>query len=414
IKNHWELMKMFLSELIGIEDAFKIIRNNQKVKEYETISLEDAYLRVLGEDIYSYHDSPPFDKSAMDGYALIAKDTFSASNNNPITITIIDEIRAGDFSEKEVHDCEGIKISTGAPIPKGADGVLMEEFTIANGNNLEIYSQVTPMENIAPKGEDIKKDDKILDKAILLKPSTIGLIASAGYDKVKVYKKPKIKLITTGDELVEPSKTLEKAHIINSNKYIISNMIKSLGCIVEIDYCKDNKDEVKIAILKASKECDIILTTGGTAISKGDVVVDAVELIGEILFHGVAIRPGKPFAFGKVNETPIFMLSGNPSAAMTQFDIFIRKYIFEIQGLKYNPSILKRISKVKIPSNLGRTDYIKVSSDDKHVNYSLNKGSGIIHSMVAGNSYLIIDGNNEGIKKGDIADIIFFKAMELI
>ncbi|GAA5819053.1 MAG: molybdopterin molybdotransferase MoeA [Methanobrevibacter sp. CfCl-M3] len=404
---------MFLSKLISIKNALKIIENKGKIKEYETIHIKDAYLRVLGEDICSYHNSPPFNKSMMDGYALISKNTFGASSNNLKNITIIDEIGAGEFSEKEIHDLEGIKISTGAPIPKGADGVLMEEFTKLEGDDLEIHAQITPMENISLKGEDIKKGDKILKEGTVLKPAEIGLIASAGYDKIKVYKKPKIKLITTGNELVEPSKAIEKAHIINSNKYLISNMIKSTGGIVNTEYCEDDIEQVKTAVLKASDEYDIILTTGGTAISKGDVVVDAVNLIGKVLIHGVAIRPGKPFGFGKVKNTPIFMLSGNPSAAITQFDIFIRKYIFEIQGLKYDPPVLKRISKVKIPSNLGRTDYVKVSSDDKYVNYSLNKGSGIIHSMVKGNSYLIIDESEEGINKGDIVNIIFFKTMEL-
>ncbi|MDR2624398.1 MAG: molybdopterin molybdotransferase MoeA [Methanobrevibacter sp.] len=404
---------MFLSEFISIEDAFKIIGSNQVVNDYETISLDHAYLRALGEDAYSYHDSPPFDKSAMDGYALMSKDTFGASLNNPKYVVLIDEIGAGDLSEKEIRDGEAIKIATGAPIPKGADAVLMEEFTVLNGNNLEIHSQITPMENIAPKGEDIKREDRILSKGTLLKPAELGLIASSGHDKVKVYKKPKIKLITTGNELVKPSKRIKKAQIINSNRYTISAMIKSVGGLVEVEHCKDTKDEVKIAILKASNEYDMILTTGGTAISEGDVVVDVVKLIGEVLIHGVAIRPGKPFGFGKLENTPIFMLSGNPSAAISQFDIFVRKYIFEIQGLEYNPPILRRESKVKIPSTLGRTDYIKVSSDDEYVNYSLNKGSGIIHSMVAGNGYLIIDENNEGIKKGDVANVILFRSMEL-
>ncbi|MDR2873801.1 MAG: molybdopterin molybdotransferase MoeA [Methanobrevibacter sp.] len=404
---------MILSELISIKDAFKIMDKTQKVKDCEIIPLEDSHLRVLGEDIHSYHDSPPFDKSAMDGYALIAKDTFGASTDTPKTLNIIEEIGAGDFSEKEISDNEAIRIATGAPIPKGADAVLMEEFTASNGDKIEIHTQVPPSENIVPQGEDIKKGKKILVKGTILKPSEIGLIASAGYAKIKVYKKPKVKLLITGNELVNPSKTIEKAQIINSNKYLISSMIRSIGGIVDTEHLRDDADLVKIAILKASKEFDIVLTTGGTAISKGDVIVDVIDSITDVLFHGVGVRPGRPIAYAEVENTPIFMLSGYPIAAISQFDIFIRRYIFKMQSLNYDPTIVKRESKVKIPSDLGRTDYVRAFTDDKYIIRASNKGSGIIHSMVQSNSYLIIDDNSEGIEKGDMSNIIFFKSMLL-
>ena len=403
---------MFLSKLDSLNNALKLINDNQKVCDIEEISIYDAHKRVLAEDIIAFHDSPPFDKSAMDGYALIAEDTFGSSQSNPREFKIIDAIGAGDFSSKKVNNNEAIVIATGAPIPDGANAVLMKEYTTDEGDNLTIYSQVTPGENISPKSEDIKKGDLILSKNTFIRYQELGLIASAGYDKVKVFKKPRVKVIITGNELIEPTKDeIDKAKIINSNQFTIKSMIEESGAICEISHAGDSFDEVKKAILDASENYDVIMTTGGTAISKGDVVLDVVDDVGDILFHGVAIRPGKPIGAGIVNNKMIFTLSGQPVAAMSQFDIFARKYLFEMQGRSFDFNIVKRTSLLKIPSQLGRTDFIRAFSDDDYAKHVLNRGSGIIRSMVEANSYIIIDENDEGYQKDDLVDVVFFNSL---
>ena len=403
---------MFLSKLESISNAKKLISDAQKVTEIEEISIYDAHKRVLAEDIQAFHDSPPFDKSAMDGFAVIGENTFGASQSAPKQLKIIDAIGAGDFSDKTVGDGEAIVIATGAPIPEGADAVIMKEYTTEDGDDLTIYSQVTPGENVSPKSEDIKKGEIILSKNTFIRYQELGLIASAGYDTVKVYKKPKVKLIITGNELVEPTKKeIDKAKIINSNQFTIKAMVEDSGAICEIGHAGDTFDEVKQAVLDASKEFDVIMTTGGTAISKGDVVLDVVDDLGEILFHGVAIRPGKPAGAGIVNDKMIFTFSGQPVAAMSQFDMFARKYLFEMQGRPFDFHILKRESQLKIPSQLGRTDFIRAVSDDDYAKHVLNRGSGIIRSMVEANSYIIIDENDEGYQKGDIVDVVMFDSL---
>ncbi len=401
----------FISNLIPLKEALSKVDENVKLMDTETIDLKDSQGRVLAHSVSSYHNSPPFDKSAMDGYAVIAEDTFGASNNVIKELKIIDRIGAGDFSQKTVHHGEAIVIATGAPIPDGANAVLMKEYTYEDGDNLEIHSQVTPGENISPKAEDIAKGEEVLGSNVLIRPQEMGLIASAGYNQVEVYKKPRVKLLITGNELADPSPDLDDAKIINSNQFTIAALIKSAGAIVDIDHGFDDFDEVKDAIDKASKEYDCVITTGGTAISKGDVVVDAVEDLGEVLFHGVAMRPGKPVGAGLVNGTQVFMLSGQPVAAMSQFDIIARQFFFKIQGLDYDHHIVKRESKTKIHSSLGRTDYIRAVADDECVRHVLNRGSGIIRSMVEANCYIIIDENNEGIEIGDMVDLIFFNDM---
>ena len=403
---------MFLSKLDSLNDAIKLIDENQKVMDMEEVPLAEAHKRVLAEDIISYHDSPPFDKSAMDGFALRGTDTFGASQSNPKTLKIVDAIGAGDFCDKTINEGEAIVIATGAPIPEGADAVLMKEYTTDDGEELTIYSQVTPGENVSPKAEDIKKGDKILSKNTFIRYQEMGLIASAGYDSVKVFKKPKVKLIITGNELVEPTKEeIDKAKIINSNQYTIKAMAEDSGAIVSISHAGDTFDEVREEIEKASKDYDVIMTTGGTAISKGDVVLDVVDDLGEILFHGVAIRPGKPIGAGIVNDKMVFTFSGQPVAAMSQFDIFARKYLFKMQGRDFNWHIVQKEAKLKIPSQLGRTDFIRAFSDEHYARHVLNRGSGIIRSMVEANSYIIIDENDEGYQKNDMVDVVFFDSL---
>lgn len=403
---------MFLSKLDSLSNAVKLIEDNQKFTDIEEIPIGEAHKRVLAEDIMAFHDSPPFDKSAMDGFALIAEDTFGASNSVPKEFKIIDAIGAGDFSSKTVNQNEAIVIATGAPIPEGANAVLMKEYTTTDGDDLTIYSQVTPGENISPKSEDIKKGEKILSKNTFIRYQELGLIASAGYDTVKVFKKPRVKIIITGNELVEPTKEeIDKAKIINSNQFTIKAMVEDSGAVCEIAHAGDTFDEVKEAILDASEDYDVIMTTGGTAISKGDVVLDVVDDIGEILFHGVAMRPGKPAGAGIVNDKMVFTFSGQPVAAMSQFDILARKFLFEMQGRSFDFHIVERTSQLKIPSQLGRTDFISAVSDDTYAKHVLNRGSGIIRSMVEANSYIIIDENDEGYQKDDIVDVVFFDSL---
>lgn len=403
---------MFLSKLDSLSNAQKLVSDNQKLTEVEEIPLFEAHKRVLAEDIIAFHDSPPFDKSAMDGFAVIGENTFGASQSAPKMLKIIDAIGAGDFSDKTVGENEAIVIATGAPIPDGANAVIMKEYTTTDGDELTIYSQVTPGENVSPKSEDIEKGQKILDKNTFIRYQELGLIASAGYDTVKVFKKPRVKIIITGNELVEPTKEeIDKAKIINSNQFTINALVEDSGAIAEITHAGDTFDEVKEAILKASEDYDVIMTTGGTAISKGDVVLDVVDDIGEVLFHGVAIRPGKPAGAGVVNGKMVFTFSGQPVAAMSQFDMFARKYLFEMQGRSFDFHIVNRESQLKIPSQLGRTDFIRAVSDDEYAKHVLNRGSGIIRSMVEANSYIIIDENDEGYQKGDIVDVVMFDSL---
>lgn len=399
---------MFISELMPVDDVMDIISKHQIVTDTEFIDLEDAYQRVNVDEILTLHNSPPFDKSAMDGYAIVASDSFSASNNNPISLEVIDYIGAGSFSEKKVENGIAIGIATGAPIPYGADAVIMKEYTIPSDKGIDIVSAVSPGENIALLGEDVKKGDLILKEGTFIRSQEMAMVALSGYPQIKVYKKPKVLVINTGNELVGPCENLPPAKIINSNHYALKGKVESCLADVTLKHCVDEEDVFKNLLMDSVNEFDVIITTGGTAISKGDVVVSAVEELGNVLVHGIAARPGKPFAFGTVNETPIFMLSGYPSAAFILFDIFIRPFLFRMQHIDYNHKLVQCISNRKIPSGLGRTDYIRAFVDGGVVTPKLARGSTIIRTLMSSNAYIVIEENREGVFENETCDVLMF------
>jgi molybdopterin molybdotransferase len=404
---------MFLSELIPVKDALTIIDNIEIKLDTERISLKEAHNRVLAEDIGALLDSPSFDKSAMDGYAVKAEDTFGFSETNPAHLKVVDRIGAGDISKVILKNGEAIKIATGAPIPEGADAVVMEEYTYEKDDNLEVSTTLPPGENVAPFGEDFKEGDMLLKSGKLLRPQDIGIITSAGYDTVTVFKKPKIGVITTGNELVMSRSEIKGAKIINSNYYTLKALVESTLAIPDVTHCVDDAKKVGEQLKKFLKSCDAIITTGGTAISKGDVVVDVVDEIGEVLIHGVALRPGKPFGFGVIDKTPVFMLSGYPVASMVQFDVFTRNYLLKIQNIHKEFPLIKKTASRKIASTLGRTDYVRAKTDGDLVHPLKIEGSGIIRSMVESDCYILIEENVEGVNEGENCDVLLYDSLKV-
>ena len=402
---------MFLSNLMPVKKAQKIIDSSLKKVGVEKISLEDAHRRVLSEEVTSQLNSPPFERSAMDGYAIHAEDTFGFSETNPATLKIIDTIGAGQVSNKLVKNGQAVRIATGAPIPEGANSVVMEEYTNSQGDNLKVEMSLTPGENISPMGEDIEEGDLVLSKGKILKPQDLALIASAGYSSINVYKKPKIAVVTTGNELVMPRPSINGAEIINSNHYTFKAMVESALAIPTLVHCVDSHELVEDEFEKLLETNDALISTGGTAISKGDVVVDVTENIGEVLIHGVALRPGKPFGFGIIHEKPVFMLSGYPVAAIVQADVFVRNSLYKMQGIENKTQIFRKIASRKIPSSLGRTDYIRAKTELNMVKPLKIKGSGIIRSMVESNAYIIIEENLEGIGEGQECNVLPYDSL---
>ncbi len=403
---------MFLSQFTTPDDAKKIITDSLKTSAVEEIPLEKAYQRVIAQEVISTLNSPPFDRSAMDGYAILAEDSFSHSETNPFHLKVVDRIGAGEKSNLKLKSGEAIKIATGAPIPAGANAVVMEEYTHEEDDTLEVLTSVVPGENVSPAGEDFNKGDLVLKKGKLLGPAELAMIASAGFEQAKVFKKPKIAVLITGSELVMPKNILEGAEVINSNHFTIKSMVESCLAIPKMFHSIDSAELVEEIFEKLLDKYDALITTGGTAISKGDVVVDVAEKLGDVPIHGVSLRPGKPFGFAQIHGKPVFMLSGFPVAAMVQFDVFVRQALFKMQGLNLKPLLVHKKVTRKIPSTLGRTDYIRAKIEGQMVRPLKIKGSGIIKSMVESDSYIIIPENLEGIEKGAECEVLPYHSLK--
>ena len=357
-------------------------------------------------------DVPPFDRSAMDGYAVIAEDTSDVSPSNPAYLEVIDEIGAGSVSKHALSPGKAIKIATGAPMPAGSNAVIMEEDIEQRNNQIKITKKVAFNRDVALKGEDLKKGEVILKEGQILGPHHLSVIASSGYNKIKVFKKPKVGVIRTGNELVEPTTHLEPGKIPNSNKFALKGIVEESLAVPHIKHCKDDLDTMVNELHDYTQKYDVVITTGGTAISKGDVVVSTTSRLGEVLFHGVAIKPGKPVGFGVVNNKPVFMLSGYPVAAAVQFDIFARNYILKMQNIPKKFELIECTAGDDIRSAKGKCNVIRSKLEGDLV-YPIKTKAGINKSIVMSNCYIIVDENTKDIKKGEKCNILEYSSFNI-
>ena len=395
------------SKKISVDDALKIILKEAKPSE-EVISLEESLERVLFEDVVSKVDIPPFDRSAMDGFAIKGKDSFGASLATPISLKIVAESKIGKLPEVTVGDNEAVRIMTGAKIPEGADAVVMVEYTKESNGDLDILVPSSPGKNVSLKGEDVKKGETVLNRGRLIKPHDIGILAAIGKSKICVFRKPKVAILSTGDELVDVGEDLQNlpAKIIDVNSYTLSAMVSSLGVPHRVGIVKDNPKKLKEAI-KNSLNCDLILASGGSSVGKKDFLPDVVKEMGKLLFHGVSLRPGQPTGFGVIDGTPIFILPGSPVAAMVALELFVKAFLQKIQGMEVCSTYpqIKATLKRKVTSEIGRRDFVRVklekSDSGLFADPLSSSGSGIISSMVNADGFVIVPESMEGIEKGE-------------
>ncbi len=285
---------MYHSNMLNVQKTREIIDEFEITLEKEIIDLEDGNSRVLAQEIIVMIDVPPFNRSAMDGYAVITNDVSNASETNPKYLKVVDEVGAGNISKHHLKSGEAIQIATGAQMPSGADSIIMEEDVEKNKDNIQVISPVGYNNDVALLGEDLKKGEVILLNGQILGPHHLSVIASAGYKEIAVYKKPQIAVIITGNELVEPSIDIKPGMIINSNRYALKGVIEDSLAVSHIEHCEDNRKKLINQVIEATKKYDAVITTGGTAISKGDLIVGIIEELG---------RNSSPWCFNKTRQT---------------------------------------------------------------------------------------------------------------
>ncbi|MDY6964429.1 MAG: molybdopterin molybdotransferase MoeA [Halobacteriota archaeon] len=392
------------SDRTSVDDALTIILSKAKTAE-EKLSFEKCLGMVLAEDVVSGVDLPPFDRAAMDGYAIRGEDSFGASQTNPLRLRIIGESRIGEFSDADVGEFEAVRIATGAPIPPGSNAVMMVEYTRELDGIVEVFKPVTPGRNVSSRGEDIRTGDLVLKRGRMLKPHDIGVLAALGKSEVKVFKKPDVAIISTGDELIEVGEDIP-GKIVDVNSYTLKAMTSSFGVPTRLKIVKDDPELLKETI-SSCLTYDLILISGGTSVGKKDFLPMILKEMGEILFHGVSMRPGQPTGFGMVYKTPIFMLPGFPVAAMVAFEILVRPFLQKSMGLSVSspyPHITATLRR-KIASEIGRRDFVRVGikreGEKTSVEPITSSGSGILSSMVEADGFLIVPESREGFEEGE-------------
>ncbi len=402
---------------IRVEEFKKILNSNVKLDlEEEILSLEDSFNKVVSRDIRSNINVPHFRKSRMDGYAVIAEDTFAAEEDNIISLELIETIKAGDIPQKELKSGLCSYVATGSVIPKSANGVVMVEYTEKEGNNISITKAITPGTHLIDIGHDIRKNQIICKKNSLIDLPTLGILSSCGINQVPVYKKPIVSLISTGDEIVPHNvKQLDIGKIYDVNSIILKRAIENSGAVVNfLGIVKDNYQGLKDKINNALKNSDIIILSGGTSKGEGDLgpqVLENYENI-EVMVHGVRIKPGKPLIFAKLNNKIIFILPGFPTSALSCFYVFIENFIRKLSGypLKEKKSKLYEVGE-RIYSTVGRHEFKTVKIQDENgvkKIFPIKTGSEAISTMFYADGYIEIEELESIIEKGDIRQVFFF------
>ncbi len=393
-----------------MDEALSTFLSEVRLPRLEAVEIPiyDALGRVLAEDAVSNEDLPPFDRSAVDGYALRACDTFEASQLKPtmLKLTESDQVEANEAKE----------IWTGNTLPDGADAVVMLEYTRKVDGGIELLNLINPSENVSKKGEDVRKGDVAVKAGTRLKPHHIGMLAALGMTCLKVVRQPKVAILSTGGELVEPGEKPKPDQIINTNRLILSGMCRELSADpVDLGITKDDANEIEAKIRRGLEEADLVITTGGTSVGYPDLVPTVVSRLGSpgIIVHGVAMRPGTPTALAAIDNKPIFILSGYPVAAMMGFETFVRPVILKLSGVGSEPRpVLGAKLTRRVASALGRRVFLRVYAFRKNGQFYAEpirtKGSGVLSTMIKANGYVTIPENREGLEEGETVIVHLF------
>ncbi len=391
-------------ELVPLESAMQqLLGLVQKTQQTQTIDLEQALGRILAKDQISNLNIPPADNSAMDGYALKCAD-----GSVGVTLKMVAKVFAGHPISQTIQAGECVRIMTGGQIPSGCDAVSMQENVSANGNSITINQTVLAGENIRRQGEDIREGQSVLKSGQRLTASHIGLLASLGNQNICVYKKLTVALISTGDELKKPGQTLNLGQFFESNTYTVKAMLKRLDMnVLDFGIIPDNLEQLSKTFADADAQADIVITSGGVSVGEADYTKTVLDKLGKIQFWKLAIKPGKPFAFGLLPNSYFFGLPGNPVSAMVTMHQLATPLLRKIAGEHARaPLRLQAKTCEKIRKRPGRTDFQRgIYSIDESGQLQVRpngaQGSGILSSMSGANCYIVLDQQQGNVDVGE-------------
>jgi molybdopterin molybdotransferase len=407
-----------------MKEFFKVQTPDQLYKKlgrfkplsFEKVAIEDSLHRVLFEDVVSPVNLPEFRRSTVDGFALKAKDTYGASESNPAILQLAGEILMGQVSDIEVHEGEAVKVATGGMVPKGADSVQMVEYTEGiDSQTLHVSKTLSPLENVIQIGEDIRSGEVVLHKGHLIRPQDMGLMAGIGKADVTVFLRPRVAIISSGDEIVPIERVPSPGEVRDMNRYTIFSMVQEIGGIpLFLGIAKDRFSDLQEKIEKGLRESDMVVMTGGSSVGTLDMAVEVVQTFpgAEILAHGISIRPGKPTLLADIDGKPFLGLPGHPVSAMVIFHFFgkpVLKILSGLSGEVISPQIkVKARASRNIPSVPGREDYVRVKLEERDGTFWAHPifgKSGAISNLVRANGLIRIGINEEGLEEGEEAEV---------
>lgn len=403
-------------ESMPVDKARRFIRQYlNPVVEREMLSLQASLGRVLAAPIISPCNVPNHDNSAMDGYALNAADVPAEGE---VTFRIIGTAFAGRPFDGTVAAGECVRIMTGAVMPTGCDSVVMQEHVQTDGERMRFSGSVKPGQNRRRAGEDLRQGQNVLPIGHLMRPADLGLVASLGIGEVAVYRKLRVAFFSTGDELVGIGRPLQTGEIYDSNRYTIYGMLARLGIeIIDMGVVRDDPQALEDALLLASRSADAILTSGGVSVGEADYMKDLLNKLGQVVFWKVAMKPGRPLAYGKIGDAHFFGLPGNPVAVMVTFYQFVREALLVLMG-QPEPAIIPMLSAVcteairKLP---GRTEFQRGILSLQDGNWTVrpigNQGSGILRSMSEANCFIVLSDACGNVEPGSIVQVQVLEGM---
>jgi len=398
-------------------EVIAMLKSHLNLKEItqsniEVVDIKTALHRILAEEVVAPVNLPGFNRSTMDGYAIGAEDSFGATDSLPSYLKIVGEIKMGAKPELKINPGEAVKISTGGMLPKGANAVMMLEYTEQIDDlTIEIRKSISPWENVVRENEDLKTGEIILRKGHRLRPQDIGVLAGIGKTNIKIYKKPKIAIISTGNEIIPAEGEPRIGQVRDINSYTLGACIEEAGGIpIYRGIIKDEVILLEQEIKKTIKEdkVEAVIISGGSSVGVRDVTLKVLNKLGKpgVLIHGVSVKPGKPTILAIADNRPIFGLPGHPVSAMIIFDLFVRPLISRLQGGEYNYNSVKEIEAeltCNMVSDSGREDYVRVfiyKEGERFYAEPILGKSGLISTMVRASGLIKIGLNIEGLEKG--------------
>ena len=397
--------------VVSLEQAFRITQTEFSAYETasEKINISDCLGRVLSEDIVSTENIPPFNRSTVDGYAVLSSDTFGAGESIPSMLHIEGEVLMGEKAEGTVSSGECIKISTGGMLPEGADSVVMVEHTERMiDDTCLVFKAVSPFQNVTKTGDDVKCGQVVIKKGTLITSKHIGILCALGICEVECVRKIRVGIISSGDEIVSVEESVPLGKIRDINSHFLASLMKEKGCDTkEYGIVKDDFDELYNMLQKAADECDIVLISGGSSAGSKDMTSDIIDKNGEVFFHGIAVKPGKPTIFGKVKGKAVFGLPGHPAAAYLIAETVVANLLKFMTGSSEKALCVTAVITESISSNHGREEFIPVILKDGKAQPLFFK-SGLVSLLSLADGYVIIPRNKEGLFKDETVTVHLF------